>query len=265
MLQLLIRIPRVAFSRKRIHSLVLLISLLKRHVLLLCLLSSSYACIRRIPTTIDITATIHRHHRWRSSDTPDGLSRHIFPVRIGAVHPRFERLVVVKFRVVPQFRFGHFLPRFVLFELKLLFEKKRESCQTRPDVKRTTTISRCFARRENASAGGKKRISNQNVYERNHKEEFEKKTKTIQRTHPCVATAERGQSAEESSARSSFARVFCHFSITYKAQFFMANFGFSCCLLENKKRLRLRCRRRALTQKSEVFHYRFSAWYIRCV
>jgi hypothetical protein len=45
----------------------------------------------------------------------------------------------------------------------------------------------------------------------------------------------------------------------------MANFGFSCCLLENKKRLRLRCRRRALTQKSEVFHYRFSAWYIRCV
>ena len=32
------------------------------------------------------------------------------------------------------------------------------------------------------------------------KEEFEKKTKTIQRTHPCVATAERGQSAEESSA-----------------------------------------------------------------
>ena len=160
MLQLLIRIPRVAFSRKRIHSFVLLISLLKRHVLLLCLLSSSYACIRRIPTTIDITATMHRHHRWRSSDTPDGLSRHIFPVRIGAVHPRFERLVVVKFRVVPQFRFGHFLPRFVLFELKLLFEKKRErereSGQTRPDVKRTTTISRCFARREIASTRGEK-------------------------------------------------------------------------------------------------------------
>jgi hypothetical protein len=155
-LQLLIRIPRVAFSRKRIHSFVLLISLLKRHVLLLCLLSSSYACIRRIPTTIDITATMHRHHRWRSSDTPDGLSRHIFPVRIGAVHPRFERLVVVKFRVVPQFRFGHFLPRFVLFELKMLFEKKRESGQTRPDVKRTTTISRCFARRENASTRGEK-------------------------------------------------------------------------------------------------------------
>ena len=264
MLQLLIRIPRVAFSRKRIHSLVLLISPLKRHVLLLYLLSSSYTCIRRIPTTIS-TATIHRHHRWRSSDTTDGLSRHIFPVRIGAVHPRFERLVVVKFRVVPQFRFGHFLPRFVLFELKLLFEKKRESCQTRPDVKRTTTISRCFARRENASAGGKKRISNQNVYERNHKEEFEKKTKTIQRTHPCVATAERGQSAEESSARSSFARVFCHFSIMYKAQFFMANFGFSCCLLENKKRLRLR---RALERRREVRSVSLSVnstWYIRCV
>jgi hypothetical protein len=38
----------------------------------------------------------------------------------------------------------------------LLFEKKRESGQTRPDVKRTTTISRCFARRENASTPGEK-------------------------------------------------------------------------------------------------------------
>jgi hypothetical protein len=47
---------------------------------------------------------------------------------------------------------------------------------------------------------GKKADFESKRYERNHKEEFEKKTKTIQRTHPCVATAERGQSAEESSA-----------------------------------------------------------------
>ena len=185
-LQLLIRIPRVAFSRKRIHSFVLLISLLKRHVLLLCLLSSSYTCIRRIPTTIDITATIHRHHRWRSSDTPDGLSRHIFPVRIGAVHPRFERLVVVKFRVVPQFRFGHFLPRFVLFELKLLFEKKRESCQTRPDVKRTTTISRCFARRENASAGEKSGFRSKTFTNETTKKSLKRRQKRYKERTPAL-------------------------------------------------------------------------------
>jgi hypothetical protein len=171
-LQLLIRIPRVAFSRKRIHSLVLLISLLKRHVLLLCLLSSSYTCIRRISTTI-ITASIHRHHRRRSSDTTDGLSGYIFPVRIGAVHPRFERLVVVKFRVVPQFRFGHFLPRFVLFELKL-FEKERERGQTHPDVKRTTTISRCFAHRENSSTRGEKSGFRIKMFTNETKEDFEK-------------------------------------------------------------------------------------------
>jgi hypothetical protein len=85
---------------------------------------------------------------------------------------------------------------FCLFELQLLFEKKRG--QTYPDVKRTTTISRCFARRENASTPGGKSGFRIKMFTNETKEDFEKKTKTIQRTHPCVATAERGQSAEES-------------------------------------------------------------------